>query len=84
MAKIGALGALIVLILGFTLALPDQAKIGVMFLVSFQSTSCSGSNVSNMACQWIPNYILALQVFGVLLVLVDVLYIINEAKHGRW
>lgn len=82
MSKTAAIPALIILIFGIWLNLPDEANIGIMILDSFDNALCN-ENTINIACQQIEGYKLLIRIVGIFMLLGDGYYIYKQVQSGN-
>lgn len=82
MAKIAAIPALVILIMGFLLNLPDEANIGIIILDSFDNALCE-NNKDNIACKQLEGYKLLIRIIGLVLIIGDSYYIYRQFQEGN-
>ncbi|MFC1741753.1 hypothetical protein ACFL3V_04430 [Nanoarchaeota archaeon] len=83
MAK-GAIAAIIIFIFGLWFAIPSQANIGYMLVESMDDSLCDENTKDNAACKQMWFYKLMMSLIGVLIIVGDVAFIVQQVKRGNF
>ena len=79
MAKQGATAAIFALLIGINFAIPSQANIGYMIIEAF-----ADALPIEPLLRLMPMFKLSFNLVGVVIIIVDITYIIEQAKKGNF